>query len=162
MNGPPCDGVCRITPLASVWRRCNTWCVADVSAISCCITVGIPLSFPVGWCGWTAWGALRPGHRQYTRSRGKQPQQIPPRAMVRDLGVQQCVPGHIPRRCWKVENGAGYRQAGRRRSLIGKDLLYRVRGREVTADAARADGQHPLPISPSLDWFALYSLCKEE
>ena len=35
-----------------------------------------------------------------------------------------------------------------------------VRGGEVTADAVRAVGKHPDRISQSLDWFALFGLCK--
>ena len=65
---------------------------------------------------------LRPGNRLQTRSCGKQPQEVPPRAMVRDRGVHQCVSGHSSGTCVEPLNGAGIRQAGPGWSLIGKDL----------------------------------------
>ena len=43
---------------------------------------------------------------------------------------------------------------------LGKTFYMPVRGGEVTADEAHAVGKHPLPISPSRDWFALFGLCK--
>ena len=66
---------------------------------------------------------LRSGNRPGVRSRGKQSQEIPSRAPVRDRGVRRCVSDHITGRSSGVENGAGIRQSGERRSLIGKDPL---------------------------------------
>ena len=68
--------------------------------------------------------------------------------------------GHIPGRSSEVEKGVGSRQAGRLGTSFGKDLPKAVRGREVTADAARAVGKHPQPISPSCSRFALFGLCQ--
>ena len=42
---------------------------------------------------------------------------------------------------------------------LGNTFYLAVRGREVMANSVRAVGKHPLPISPSRDWFALYQLC---
>ena len=43
---------------------------------------------------------------------------------------------------------------------LGKTCRMAVRGGKMMADAARAAGKHPLPISPSREWFALFKLCK--
>ena len=43
---------------------------------------------------------------------------------------------------------------------LGKTYHMGVRGGEVTADAARIAGKHPLPISPCWEWFALFVLCQ--
>ena len=45
---------------------------------------------------------------------------------------------------------------------LGKTFYVAVQGREVMAEAVRAVGKHPLPISPSRFWFALFTLCQEE
>ena len=60
----------------------------------------------------------------------------------------------------RAENGAGFRQAAGPRRQLGKTCLMAVQGGEVTAGAGRAAGKHPLLISPSRVWFALYSLCR--
>ena len=64
--------------------------------------------------------------------------------------VPSCVSGRIPGHSSRVENGAGIRQsvedAGRQ---LGKTFYMAVRGGEVTTSAARAVGNHSLPISPS-------------
>ena len=57
-------------------------------------------------------------------------------------------------------NGAGIRQVVERSRPSGKGIPYTCTGREVTADAACTVGKHPLPISPSRDWFALFTLCQ--
>ena len=101
-----------------------------------------------------------PVYRLAARSHGKQPYWTAPVAPIHDRGVRRCVSGHIPGHRWKVENSVGFRQAGWRRSLVEKDLLYDRTGGEVTANAAPAVVKHPLPISPSRDSFALYSLCQ--
>ena len=41
---------------------------------------------------------------------------------------------------------------------LGKTFYMPVRGEEVTADAACANGKHPLLIPPCRDWFALINL----
>ena len=46
------------------------------------------------------------------------------------------------------------------RRQLGKTSLMPVQGREVTVEAARAVGKHPLPIPPSRSWFALLTLCQ--
>ena len=43
---------------------------------------------------------------------------------------------------------------------LGKTFYMAVQGGGMMADAARAVGKHPLPISPSRSWFALLTLCK--
>ena len=59
-------------------------------------------------------GRFRPGNRLQTRSRGKQPRETHPRAMVRDRGVPRCVSGHFSGTCVEPQNGAEFRQAERR------------------------------------------------
>ena len=56
--------------------------------------------------------------------------------------------------------GVGFRQADGAARQLGKTFYMAVQGGEVTAEAARAVGKHPLPISPSRDWFALFQLCQ--
>ena len=70
-----------------------------------------------------------------------------------------CVGTH-PGAQLEVESGAGFRQSAGRPPPSGKGIPYTCTGREVTADAACTVGKHPLPISPSRDWFALFRLCK--
>ena len=43
---------------------------------------------------------------------------------------------------------------------LGKTFYMAEQGGEVAADAARADGKHPLSISPCREWFALLILCE--
>ena len=45
---------------------------------------------------------------------------------------------------------------------LGKTFYMAIRGGTVMPDAARVIGEHPLPISPTRDWFALFILCKAE
>ena len=43
---------------------------------------------------------------------------------------------------------------------LGKTYRMAVQGGGEVDVAARAVGKHPLPIPPSLDWFALFRLCQ--
>ena len=48
------------------------------------------------------------------------------------------------------------------RRQLGKTFYLAVRGREVMANSVRVVGKHPLPISQSREWFALYCLCQQQ
>ena len=83
-------------------------------------------------------------------------------ADTRDRSVQSCVSGHISGRREGVTRAAGIRQPASAGRQLGKTFYMPVQGREVTAEAARAVGKHPLRIPPSREWFALFTLCQLE
>ena len=86
---------------------------------------------------------LRPRNRLQTRSCGKQPQEIPSRAMVRARGVHRCVSGHFSGICVEPRDGAGFRQFAGRPPPVGEDLLYARIGWESDGHGSPCCGQTP-------------------